>query len=246
MALGPDLVYVLDQERSVVAVWDREGRRREDLPIPLGSTHAQRPTQIVLDSRGSILVTLQRVESGGEAFWDLIAFDALGRPARTLSLSIPPRSMVFAEPLLSSTDSALFSMAPLTHELALIDLETGWVESVSARVDPPLWHVPLHRRREYRRMIARLGGTASRMSELPEFWPSIRDFTVRPDGSLLLAVTAGEDRMHIEQLTPSLRPVRRFNEGGFSQPLFLSGGRVFLVEEQPDRTVVHELVSDPS
>jgi len=246
IALGPEFVYVLDQGRSVVSVWDREGRRKEDLPIPLGSTYVQHPTQLVLAPRGSLLVTLQRVEAGGGAFWDLLAFHGRGRPARAVSIPMTSRSMVFSEPLLSPADSTLLSMGPLTHELARIDLEAGGLESLYTRVDPPLWRVPLRRRREYRRRMAGLGGTASVLTELPEFWPSVRDFTVRHDGSVLLAVTAGEDRVHVEHLTASMRPLRRLSEEGFLQPLFLAGGRAFLVEEHPDRTVVHELVPDPS
>jgi hypothetical protein len=242
IALGPDAVYVLDADRSVVSVWDTTGHRLTDLRIPFGSTYAQRPTQMVLGPQGFPIVTLTRVEAGGRAFWDLISFDPHGGSLPILSIPRSSRSMVFSEPILAVQDSTLFSMAPLTHALSRVHLETGRLISISTRPDPPLWYVPIRHRREYRRMVRGLGGTAVALSELPEFWPSVRDFTIREDGSLLVAVTAGEDRVHIELLTPGMNPAGRFSEEGFLQPLFLSQGRAFIAEERMDDTVIHELI----
>jgi hypothetical protein len=242
IALGPDSVYVLDGDRSVVSVWDRAGHRGRDLRIPSGSTYARRPTQMLLGPRGSPLVALQRVENGGEAFWDLLAVGPEGDFEAVLSLPRPYRSMVFSEPLLAFEDSTLFSMAPLTHGLSRVDLKTGRLVGISDRADPPMWYVPRRHRREYQRMIRGLGGNAAGLAGLPDRWPSVRDFTVQDDGSVLLAVTAGEDRVHIELLTLGMEPVGRFSEKGFLESVFLSRGRAFIAEEQMNGTVIHELL----
>ena len=242
IALGPDSVYVLDGDRSVVSVWDRAGHRGKDLRIPSGTTYAQRPTQMLLGPRGSPLVALQRVETGGEAFWDLLAFGPRREADPVLSLPRPSRSMVFSEPLLAFQGSTLFSLAPLTHGLSRVDLKTGRLVGISNRADPPMWYVPRRHRREYRRMVRGLGGNAAGLAHLPDLWPSARDFTVRDDGSLLVAVTAGEDRVHIELLSPGMEPLGRFSEEGFLESVFLSRGRAFLAEEQMNGTVIHELL----
>ena len=80
------------------------------------------------------------------------------------------------------------------------------------------------------------------LSALPTVWPSVRDFTVREDGSLLLMVTATEDRIHIEHLSPEAAPIGRFNLDGFDHPVFLSDGRAFIVTEGIEETVIYELV----
>jgi hypothetical protein len=213
-----------------------------DLRIPSGSTYAQRPTQMLLGPRRSPLVALQRVETDGEAFWDLLAFGPRGEVEPVLSLPRPSRSMVFSEPLLAFQDSTLLSMAPLTHGLSRVDLRTGRLAGISNRVDPPMWYVPRRHRREYRRMVRGLGGNAAGLAGLPDLWPSVRDFTVRDDGSLLVAVTAGEDRVHIELLTRELEPLGRFSDAGFLESVFLSQGRAFIAEERMDGTVIHELL----
>jgi len=242
IAVGPDSVYVLDRDRSVVSVWDRAGIRGRDLRIPSGSTYAQRPTQMVVGPRGPPLVALQRVGADGKAFWDLLAFGAQGEVTPVFSLPRPSRSMVFSEPLLAFQDSTLFSVTPLRHELSRVELKTGRLVRISSRADPPMWYVPRRHRREYRRMVRGLGGNAAGLASLPDHWPSVRDFTVRDDGLVLLTVTAGEDRVHIELLTPGMEPVGRFSEEGFLESVFLSRGRAFIAEEGMNGTVVHELL----
>lgn len=244
IALDSTGLYVLDEGRSVISVWDHAGEPLREIPIPFGSTYAQRPTQMLLGPDGRPTVTLQRVEARGEAFWDLLSFDAEGRPVRTLSLEGDSRSMVFNQPLLARAQSTLLGISPLTHELFRFRPGSRGVEPHAARADPPLWYVPRRHRREYRRMIQGLGAVAGRLAELPEFWPSVRDFTIRDDGSLLVAVTAGEMRQHIEMLTGSAEPLGRFNRDGFLDPVFLSGGRAFVVVESPRETLVFELDPD--
>jgi hypothetical protein len=152
--------------------------------------------------------------------------------------------MIFEAPLLATADSTLFAMAPLVHELARVELANGRVTSLYTRTDPPLWAVPRRHRREYSRMLNGLGAAAAQLSQLPEFWPSVRDFSVKEGGSVLVAVTAGEDRQHIELLTRELTPIGRFSPEGFVEPVFLSQGRAFVVEEGVDETVVYELIAD--
>jgi hypothetical protein len=242
IAVDSTALYVLDEGRSNISVRDFSGRPVQEISIPFGSTYAQRPTQMLLGPDGRPTVTLQRVEAKGEAFWDLLSFDAHGRTVRTLSIEGGSRSTVFNQPLLARAHSTLLSLSPLTHALSSIDPATGRLEPLAARADPPLWYIPRRHRRRYRRMLQGLGAMAARLAALPEFWPSVRDFTVRGDGSLLVAITAGETRQHIELLTGAVEPVGRFNRDGFVDPVFLSGGRAFVAVEGPEETRIYELV----
>ena len=246
IAVDPGAVYVLDAERSVVSVWDTQGTRLGELAIPRGGKPYRRLFQLLLTSEGSPLVTLQEVDGGGLATWGILEFDDTGVAREALSLPGRSRNMVFEAPHLATAGSTLYAMAPLVHELARGELAAGRVAGLSSRASPPLWVVPRRRRREYRRMINRLGAAAAHLSQLPEFWPSVRDFTVLEDGSVLLAVTAGEDRQHIELLTGDLTPIGRFSPDGFLAPVFLSQGRAFVVEEGVDGTVVYELITETS
>jgi hypothetical protein len=242
LALDSSRILVLDEGRSVILVWNHSGVRLGEIAIPFGSSYALRPTQLLLDPSNSPLVTTQRVESGGEAFWDVLSFGPDGAPRTVVSLDGDARSMVFGEPLLARDGSDLLSLSPLTHRLARLDLEEGSARPVAIRDDPPLWIVPRRHRREYRRMIQDLGGAAARLAELPEVWPSVRDFTVRGDGTLMVALSAGEDRVHIEILTPLAEPIGRYSLNGFADPVFLSGGRAFIAREGAEASMIYEVI----
>ena len=150
--------------------------------------------------------------------------------------------MIFQEPLLSRHGSALFTVHALTHEISRLDAESTGIGFVAGRDDPPLWYVPHRHVREYRELLGSMAGPMAALSALPEFWPSVRDFTVRDDGSLVLTVTATEDRRHVEHLSARAVPLGRFNLDGFAEPLFLSNGRAFIADERLDETVIHEFI----
>lgn len=244
IALGSreERVFVLDGGRSIIAVWDSAGSRLPDLAIPAGNTYARRPTQLLLGPLGRPLVTVQRVDLDGTGFWEVHEYDAAGVPHLSLSLPSRSRHMVFQEPLLARRDTTLFSLTPLSHELARVELDQGRAVTLAFRPDPPLWYIPRRHRRDYRRLLRGLGGAAATVAELPEFWPSVRGLTFRADGSILVTVTAGEDRQHVELLSGALQPIGRFARDGFQDPVFLSKGRAFLAEEGMDETVIYELV----
>ena len=244
IAVGSEAIFVLDAGRSLVSVWNRGGTRLPDLPVSRGKSLNHRPAKVLLGPLGQPLVTAQKIDEGGAASWDLVGLQANGQPLEIISLSNTSRHMVFEEPLLAFGDSTLFGISPLTHRLSRFDLTGGGSTLVATRVDPPLWRVPKHHRREYEKMLASLGGEASQRSQLPEFWPSVRDFTVQEAGCVLLAITAGEDRQQIEILTDHLVPLGRFSPDGFDQPVFLSQGRAFRAEEGLDETVIYELETE--
>ncbi|MGW8265127.1 MAG: hypothetical protein ACWGSQ_02100 [Longimicrobiales bacterium] len=246
IAVGAGAVYVLDADRSVVSVWDTHGTRLSELAVPREGSRYQRLCQLVLTAAERPVVTLQEVQEDGTAAWKILEFDATGGPRAALSLPTRSPNMVFEAPILATAGSTLFLMAPLAHELSRVDLATSRVASLFTRQAPPLWVVPRRHRRSYRRMLNRLGTAAARLSQLPEFWPSVRDFTVTEGGAVLVAVSAGEDRQHIELLTRELKPIGRFSPEGFEEPVFLSRGRAFLVEEGMNGTVVYELIATPT
>lgn len=242
IALGESEVFILDERRLLVSVWDTLGTRTGDLSLPISSTLAHRPTKVLLGPKGRLLVVVQRINMDGTASWDIVAFDSLGSATSLVSIPNQSETMIFQEPLLSVSGSTLMSMDPLTQGLSSVDPASGWVTSVAQREDPPFWLVPRRHVRSYRQLLGRMGGTMAKLSALPEFWPSVRDFTIRDDGSLLLTVTATEDRWHVEYLDPGATPLARFNLDGFVQPLFLSDGRAFLAEEGINETVIYEFV----
>ena len=242
IALGESEVFILDGRRSLISVWDTLGTRTGDLSLPISSTLAYRPTKVLLGPKGHPLVVVQRIDMDGTASWDIVAFDSLGSASSLVSIPNQAETMIFQEPLLSVSGSTLMSMDPLTQGLSSVDPASGRVTSVAQRGDPPFWLVPHRHVRSYKQLLGRMGGPMAQLSALPEFWPSVRDFTIRDDGSLLLTVTATEDRWHVEYLDPGATPLARFNLDGFVQPLFLSDGRAFIAEEGINETVIYEFV----
>jgi hypothetical protein len=191
---------------------------------------------------GLPIVTIQRVAEDGTGFWEILSFDSAGIGRRILAVRSPSRGMVFREPLLTVGGTFLLAIEPMTHEVSRIDPDAGSIDPLAARPDPPLWRVPDRLRRKHNRRMRSFGGLAAEFSELPAFWPSVRAFSARKDGSFLVAVTAGETHQHLELLTPDLHPLGRFQADGVTEPLFLSEGRAFTVEERANETVIHELL----
>ncbi len=210
--------------------------------------------RLSLSPQGRPLVTVQKINAQGAAAWEILGSPepagvsegqrAKGEFRPLLSLPSQSPHMVFEEPLLAWSDSALFAINPLTLEVSQIDLVQGSSSLVHRRADPPLWLVPGKQRREYGRVLSGLGGVAAQRSALPKFWPSVRDFTSSPEGCFLVSLTAGENRQHIEVLTTEMIPLARFTPDGFSQPVFLSHGRAFVAEEGVEETVLYELDTD--
>jgi hypothetical protein len=242
VALGEGKVYVLEAGRFLVSVWDTLGSRTGVLALPVGSTSAHRPTRLLLGPDNAPLVVVQQFNEDGTASWDIVAFDSRANPRTLLSLPNQQETMIFQEPILALRGRELLSMDPLNHDLSRVDAESKALSVVAQREDPPLWFVPQRHVQGYQQLQGRMSGPMAALSALPRTWPSVRDFTVREDGSLLLTVTATEDRLHVEHLSPVAVPLGRLNLDGFAQPLFLSKGRAFIADEGLDETVIHEFV----
>lgn len=242
VAVGEGEVSILDARRSSVSVWDTVGNRVREIPIPIEATLAQQPKQLLLGPEGEILALLLKVNLDGSASFDIMALDPLGGARTVATLPKQGETMLFQEPRLAWAPSSLLMMDPLTHSLSSLTLSSGQVTQLPSRVAPPLWSVPRSHVREYEKLLGRMGSTMAGLSQLPPEWPSVRDFSVRPDGSILLAVTATEDRVHIEHLRPDGTPIGRFSLEGFAQPVFLSSGRAFLAEQRIDETVIYEFI----
>lgn len=242
VALGEGDVYILDERRSTVSVWDTLGIRTGEFPIPVRADLVQQPKRVLIGPTGDPLLVALGINMDGAAAWTILAIDSLGG-TRTLD-SLPSReeSVIFQEPRLAVNSLSLFMIDPLTQLLSSYDQVSGGFGPPARREAPPLWFVPKRQLREYQRLLGRMGGTLARLSALPEHWPSVQDFTVRADGSILLVVTATEDRFHIEHLTSGTVPIGRFNLDGFDRPLFLSDGRAFIAEEGINETVIYEFI----
>lgn len=240
--LAPEGVFILDERRSTISLWDTEGTRLRESPLPVRATLAQQAKTILMDPEGGILALLLQIDLDGTASWDIISVDSSGVTETLLSLPNQDRTMLFQEPRVVIDGSSLLLMNPLTHKVSTLDLASRVLTPRTGRSDPPLWEVSRKEMREYQKLLGRMGGTMGALSHLPEFWPSVRDLTLREDGSILLAVSAGEDRVHVEHLSPEGAPLGRLNRDGFVEPIFLSHGRVFLVEEETEETVIYEFI----
>jgi hypothetical protein len=226
----------------VVAAADTLGETTRIIPLPTVGTLSQRATSLTLGPSGHPIVVVQAVDLDASASWEILD-PLLEDSARVLaSLQNNDPTMTFQGPLLSSWEGRILSLHPLTHSLSVLQHGHGSFTPKWVRDNPPLWKIPGRHLRDYRRLLGRLGSIMADLSALPPYWPSVRGFTVRRDGSVLLAVTASADRVHIEHLDPAGNPQQRFSSEGFTDQVFLTQGRAFIVQEGWEETSVHEFV----
>jgi hypothetical protein len=235
-------IHLLEARRSAVSVWDTLGSRIREIPIPRQGSLASHPKQLLSGPNGNLLVVLLRIEVDGAASWDVLGMDSLGVSRTVASFPNTEETMLFQEPRLARGSSYLLMIDPLRYEIYSLETLSGRTTRTGGRKSPPLWNVPRSRKREYQDLLARMDRTLAGLSALPEAWPSIRDLTVCRDGSLLISVTATEDRVHIEHLSPEGMPLGRFNVEGFRGPVFLSDGRAFLADQDLEETVIYEYI----
>ncbi len=243
IALGEGRVYILDAGRFTLSVWDRGGVRLEDIPLSAGDSHSFQPTQVVVGSGGEPVVLSLVLGRDGTGRWEARAYGG-EEPGRVVfSHGESGRPLLFDRLHLATAGRELLGANALTHGVFRAAEGSEEVVPVALRSAPPLWLVPRRTRESYNTKVFS-GGVEGHpdLFQLPPFWPSVRDFTVTPEGAFLLAVTAGEDRQHLELLAPDGSPLWRFNEDGFPDPVFLDGGRAFLVKEELNETVIHEFV----
>lgn len=241
IALKGDRVYILEPQRSILSVWDENGVRRGEISIPVRRDLAQRGTEVLLGPSGRPVVVLQGMDQDGTAYWEILELDSNGQITGMVSLPSKEETAIYQEPKLAVRGPALLSMSSLSQELWAVDLAHGELHPVAVREAPPLWTLPREERRKHRELLARMPGTMARVARLPEYWPPVRDFTVLKDGTVVQVTAAGEETVQLERLTTRLEPLGRANSGGFSHPVFLSRGRVFVVEDRTEETVVYEL-----
>jgi hypothetical protein len=241
IAISEDRVYVLDASGFLVSVWDTTGTHLHDITLAPGDAASFQPTQVLAGPADSVVVLAIRIGRDGNASWQAIVHDEEGA-SRVLFVTEGRRpSAVYDRPLLAWRGGALLGINALDHSIVRVE-GPGPPTLYATRSDPPLWKVPgTIRRRHGERLGGMAGGMGSSVGMLPEMWPSVRDFSVAAGDSMLVAVTAGEDRLHVELLAPDERPVRRFSARGFNEPVFLDDGRLFLIHETLDGTEVHEL-----
>lgn len=242
IAVGQDAVYVLDAGRFAVSAWDTGGIRRDEILLRTGEELSFQPTQVLLGPAGEPVVLSLAVHRDGRGRWEALAYRDLEPSGTPLHLEGNSGSFIFDRPHLASHEGRLLGVKALDQAFFEPRPGSGEMDFLRQRPDPPLWYVSARQQRSYAGILQRMGGAMAGISRLPEFWPSVRDFTVRDDGSVILAVAAGEDRQHLELLTAEGLPLRRFNLDGFLDPVFLDGGRAFLVREDPNETVIYEFV----
>jgi len=235
--------FVLDAGRRAVSVWGANGVWVGDVPVPGGDGAPLPPAQVVVGPSDQAQVLSLQIDLDGDARWVLHGLGPEGGAEVWFSIAAREGVAVFDRPLLAYHDGRLHGVNALDHASFAWYPEGDGLRPLGRRPEPPLWIVPRRIRREHQQMISAFGGGApAAYSQLPAMWPSVRDVTVRRDGSVLMLVTAGEDRQHIELLTAALVPRWRFNAEGFTEPVFLDGGRAFMVEVKMAETVISEFV----
>lgn len=238
-------VLILERDGLRVSVWNLMGVRLGEIRIPPPSEGGfVLPFQLLTDGEGGTLVLTLVLSPPAEARWEVWRYSWNGPAQQLLSLPAPPPSGIFTRPFLARAGNRLLALTALDHQLYSVPVEGGRAERVFQRRDPPLWSVPRRVRARYQaRMGALGGGRLSDITALPPYYPSVRDLTVRSDGTLLAAVTVDEERQHLEVISPDGEPLFRFNREGYAFPLFLDGGKAFLVEQTLQGTVIYELVA---
>lgn len=242
IALDGEVVFVLESQRSILSVWDTTGARLGEVRIPLRRDLAQRPTRVIVGPSGRPVVVLQGMDQDGTGYWEILELGRDGMVTGFVSLPSTDRTAIYQEPQLAVRGPALLAMSTLSQELWAVDLEHGQLHPVAKRRAPPLWPIPREERRKHDRVLARMSEAMASLAQLPDYWPSVREFTVLDDGTILQATSAGEVAVQIEQLTSRLEPLGRANPSGFSQPVFLTRGRAFVAEETVEETLIYEIV----
>lgn len=251
IAMSGHAVYVLDAGRSLVSVWDTGGVRRGEIPLRPGDELSFQPMQVLIGPGGDLIVLSLSISREGVGRWEATTYGHVGvqavrvrgeeqAPARVLAVEGKASSFIFHRPFLAPHQESLLGAMALDQSFFRARPGSGDPEPLFQRPDAPRWEVPLSQQRRYADILSRMGGVAAGLSHLPEQWPSIRGLTVRPDGSFLLAVAAGEEHQHLELLSPEGIPLRRLNRDGFTEPVFVHGGRAFMVSEDLDETVIYE------
>ena len=253
IAMSGHAVYVLDAGRLLVSVWDTGGVRRGELPLRPGDELSFQPMQVLVGPGGDLIVLSLSISREGMGRWEATTYGHVGMqavpvhgeeqaPARVFVVEGKASAFIFHRPFLAPHKESLLGAMALDQSFFRARPEAGDPEPLFQRPDPPRWDVPSSQKRRYNDILSRMGGVAASLSNLPEQWPSIRGLTVRPDGSFLLAVAAGEEHQHLELLSPEGIPLRRLNREGFTEPVFVHGGRAFMVSDDLDETVIYEFV----
>jgi len=256
IAMSGDAVYVLDAGRFLVSVWDTGGVRRGEVPLRPGDELSLQPMQVLVGPEGDLIVLSLSISREGVGRWVASTYGQVGvqavrarseedSTARVFAVEGRASSFIFHRPFMATHQESLLGAMALDQSFFRVRPGSGNLEPLFQRPDPPRWDVPLSQQRRYADILSRMGGVAASLSRLPEQWPSIRGLTVRPDGSFLLAVAAGEVHQHLELLSPEGIPLRRLNQDGFVDPVFVHGGRAFMVSEDLDETVIYEFVLEP-
>jgi hypothetical protein len=251
IALSGDAVYVLDAGRLLVSVWDTGGVRRGEIPLRPGDELSFQPMQVLVGPGGELIVLSLSISREGVGRWEATTYGPVGvqavqargeeqAPVRVLAVEGQARSFIFHRPFLAPHQESLLGAMAQDQSFFRARPGSGELEPLFQRPDPPRWDVPLSQQRRYADILSRMGGVTASLSRLPEQWPSIRGLTIRPDGSFLLAVAAGEEHQHLELLDPGGIPLRRFNREGFTDPVFVHGGRAFMVKGDLNETVIYE------
>lgn len=241
IALSDSSVFILEPDRSILSVWDTTGVRLGEIPIPIRRDMAQRATRVIVGPSGDPVVVLQGLDQDGTAFWEIVELDGNGRLTGLVSLPNQEPTAIFQEPQLAAWGEALLAMSTLSQNLWAADLEHNQRFPVASRESPPFWALPQVERRKHDQILSRMSRAMAARAQLPEYWPSVREFTVRDDGTILQSTATGETTIQIEMLDPRLHPLGRANKDGFKDPVFLAGGRAFLAREQTEETIIYEI-----
>jgi len=242
IALSGRTVYVLEPGRSIISVWDISGRRTGEIVIPVRRDLAQRGTSLVVGPSGRPVVVLQGMDQDGTAWWEIVELNPSGVVTGAVSIPTTENTAIFQEPKVAVRDVALLAMSSLSQELWAVDLAGNALHPVASRVDPPIWLLPPREQRKHEELLGRMPPAMAAVARLPDYWPPVREFTVREDGSIIQSTASGEASIQIELLTIGLEGLGRASLDGFPEPVFLAGGRAFVIEEETDGTVVYEIL----
>lgn len=241
IALAEGTVFILEPQRSILSVWDTTGSRLGEVAIPVRRDMAQRATRVIIGPSGRPVVVLQGMDQDGTGYWEIIELDRAGGVTGSVSLPNREPTAIYQEPRLAARGLALLAMSSLSQELWAVELEHGRLHPIASREAPPLWSLPRTEHRKHKEVLAQMSGSMAALAQLPEHWPSVREFTIQEDGTILQATAAGEVTIQLEQLNTRLRPLGRANRDGFTHPVFLARGRAFVAEERVEETVVYEI-----
>jgi hypothetical protein len=232
IAVVDSAVYVLDRLNRSLHVFAHSGVWRRTIRLNGNKgVYDFLPERISVSSDGTI--ALSGYQNGSDAGWSIGLLDrdtlrlVLHRPSSVFDLLVP----------LVKRDGSIAVLISNDYEFVEIT-RSGTETRRFTRRNPPRFALRASERTEMQNYLDRNPASTRAGHHPPELIPAVAHAYVRPNGAFLVAVTAGEDDVLVEELDSGGRPLRTLLRHGVPLPVGFFDNGIVLLREEAQRTVV--------